>query len=84
NARSDRVSAFHHLFTNRYLWAALGLSAILQIAVVQLPFLNEPFSTIPLDAGDWLICIGLASVVLWADELKKVVQRRMSPVLSDS
>ena len=80
NARSDRQSAFHHLFTNRYLWAALGLSVILQVAVVQLSFLNKPFSTTPLGAHDWLICIGLASIVLWADEAKKLVQRQMRPV----
>ena len=30
NARSDRVSAFHHLFTNRLLWGAIALSLVLQ------------------------------------------------------
>ena len=43
NARSDRTSAFHHLFTNRLLWGAIALSAALQVAVVQLPFLNDAF-----------------------------------------
>jgi calcium-translocating P-type ATPase len=75
NARSDRTSAFHHLFTNRLLWGAIALSSALQIAVVQLPFLNEAFDTTPLAIGDWLICVGLASIVLWADELKKLVER---------
>ena len=37
NARSDRRSAFHRLFTNRLLWGAIALSALLQVAVVQLP-----------------------------------------------
>ena len=41
NARSDEVSAFHQLFTNWLLWAAVALSAGLQVAVVQLPFLND-------------------------------------------
>jgi P-type Ca2+ transporter type 2C len=76
NARSDRTSAFHRLFTNRYLWAAITLSALLQIAVVQLPFLNNAFGTMPLGGEEWLICLGLASVVLWADEAKKLIQRR--------
>ncbi|MGD9895080.1 MAG: HAD-IC family P-type ATPase, partial [Dehalococcoidia bacterium] len=75
NARSDRISAFHHLFTNRLLWGAIGLSAVLQVAVVQLPFLNDAFATTPLSIEDWLICVGLASVVLWADEAKKLVER---------
>jgi Ca2+-transporting ATPase len=77
NARSDRTSAFHRLFTNRYLWAAVTLSALLQIAVVQLPFLNNAFDTTPLAGEEWLICLGLASVVLWAAEAKKLIQRRL-------
>ena len=63
-------------FTNRLLWGAIALSALLQIAVVELPFLNDAFGTRPLGLSDWLVCIGLASIVLWADELKKLVERR--------
>ena len=77
NARSDRTSAFHRLFTNRLLWAAIALSALLQVAVVQLPFLNDPFGTAPLGLEEWLICIGLASVVLWAAEGRKLLERRL-------
>ena len=73
NARSDKVSAFHRLFTNRLLWAAVALSIVLQIAVVNVHFLNRAFGTTPLTPVDWLICIGLASIVLWADEAKKLV-----------
>jgi magnesium-transporting ATPase (P-type) len=76
NARSDRTSALRGLFTNRLLWGAIALSALLQIAVVELPFLNDAFGTRPLGLSDWLACIGLASIVLWADELKKLVERR--------
>ena len=53
---------------------ALGL---LQVAVVQLPFLNDAFGTTPLGLDDWLICLGLASVVLWADEAKKLLEHRL-------
>ena len=75
NARSDRTSAFHRLFTNRWLWGAIGLSLLLQIAVVQLPFLNDAFGTAPLGLTDWLVCVALASAVLWADEAKKLLER---------
>lgn len=75
NARSDRASAFRRLFTNRLLWAAVGLSAALQFAVVQLPVLNDAFGTTPLSSGEWLTCLALASVVLWATEVKKLVGR---------
>lgn len=75
NARSDRSSAFRHLFTNRWLWAAIALSAALQVAVVHVGFLNRAFDTVPMDAGDWALAVGLASLVLVADEAKKLVER---------
>jgi P-type Ca2+ transporter type 2C len=75
NARSDRTSAFRHLFTNRILWGAVALSCLLQVAVVEAPFLNDAFDTTPLGLDEWAICIALASAVLWAAEAKKAVKR---------
>ena len=77
NARSERTSAFHRLFTNRFLWGAVALSLALQVVVVQAPFLNDAFATTPLSAGEWLVCFGLASGVLWAVEAKKLAERRL-------
>jgi P-type Ca2+ transporter type 2C len=79
NSRSDRTSAFRGLFTNRWLWAAIALSLLLQILVVHVPLLNRAFGTTPLSAGDWALCTALASSVLWVDELKKLLGRRVSP-----
>jgi len=73
NARSDERSAFRGLFTNRWLWGALALSVLLQIAVVYLPFLQRAFGTVDLTLSDWLICLGVASTVLWMRELAKLV-----------
>ena len=47
NARSETTSAFRHMFTNRWLWAAIGLSVLLQIAVVNFGPLNAAFGTVP-------------------------------------
>ena len=77
NARSDRRSAFHNLFSNPLLWGAIALSALMQVIVVQVPFFNEPFGTAPLALEDWAVCLGLASFVLWAYEAKKALQRLM-------
>ena len=76
NARSDRVSAFRRLFANRWLWGAIAVSFALQLAVVHVSFLNDAFGTTPLSATDWLICVALASTVLWANEAKKLLDRR--------
>jgi P-type Ca2+ transporter type 2C len=77
NARSDDTSAFHRLFSNPWLWGAIALSALLQVAVVHVPVLNDAFGTTPLGLDEWLLCLGLASVVLWASEARKLVMRRV-------
>ena len=54
NARSETQTAFRGFFANGWLWAAIALSALLQVAVVQLPFLNTAFTTTPLSgASGW-------------------------------
>ena len=72
NARSDRTSAFKDMFTNPLLWGAIALSTILQVAAVQLGSLHEAFGTTSLSGSQWLICTGLASVVLFATEARKL------------
>lgn len=77
NARSETRSAFHRLFANGWLWAAIGVSALLQVAVVQLPLLNTAFTTTPLSAGQWLVCVAVSSGVLWVSELRKLILRAL-------
>jgi len=75
NARSDERSAFPDLFTNGWLWAAVGVSLLLQLAVVYTPFLQQAFSTVALEPRDWLVCAAVASSVLWLRELGKRFKR---------
>jgi len=79
NARSDETSVFAGLFTNRWLWAAVAVSLVLHIAVVYVPFLQQAFSTRPLSVRDWLMCLVVASSVLWIRELNKAVVRVYFP-----
>ncbi|HEU4698449.1 MAG TPA: cation-translocating P-type ATPase [Gemmatimonadales bacterium] len=74
-ARAGARSAFVGLFANRWLWAAIGLSVLLQLLVVYLPGLQRAFGTVPLTAGDWWRCTAVASTVLWLRELGRVLVR---------
>lgn len=75
NARSNTTSAFQGLFSNHWLWAAVALSAALQVAVVHVPFLNLAFGTVPLSMGQWTVCVAMASGVLWYSEGRKLLRR---------
>jgi magnesium-transporting ATPase (P-type) len=75
NARSETTSAFHGLFANKWLWGAIGLGVVLQVAVVEVSFLQVAFGTASMDPTHWTACVALGSVVLWYDELRKLVLR---------
>ncbi|MDC5698965.1 cation-translocating P-type ATPase [Intrasporangium calvum] len=83
NSRSDESSAFRHLTDNRWLWAAITLALALQVAVVTVPLLQTAFGTETLGLGQWLVCLAMASVVLWLEELSKLVRRRRRRHRSD-
>lgn len=84
NSRSDEASAFPVMLKNPWLIGAVGTSLLLHTAVIYVPFLRNAFSTVPLGPGDWLICIAVASAVLWLREAEKfvgrIVRSRTAPV----
>ncbi|KFI49568.1 cation-translocating P-type ATPase [Bifidobacterium biavatii] len=74
-SRSARQSAFVGLFSNKWLWGAIGISILLQVVVIYVPFLNDAFGTTPLGFTAWIECIGLAAIVLVASEIYKAIMR---------
>jgi len=77
NARAEHRSVFtRDLFTNGKLWAAIGAVLVLQVLAVHWDPVQDVFGTADLVAGDWLVAIGVASSILWLDELRKLVARR--------
>ena len=77
NARSGSQSAFRRLFVNGWLWGAIVLSVLLQVAVVHVEVLNIAFRTVPLEPEQWLVCLAMASGVLWYEELRKLAVRAL-------
>ena len=82
NARSGTTTAFRRTH-NRWLWGTVILAFGLQVAVVNVPVLNDAFGTEPMRLDQWLVSLALASAVLWVEEIRKVVLRRR-PTRDDS
>ncbi|MBN2517370.1 MAG: calcium-transporting P-type ATPase, PMR1-type [Candidatus Altiarchaeota archaeon] len=81
NARSVKQSLFKVGFLkNRYLLLTVGVSIILQVAVVYMPFLNSAFETTPLEIMDWVKILVLSMSVFVAVEIWKVIERRLEPL----
>jgi hypothetical protein len=54
---------------------SLDVAVVLQLAVVEVPFLQQAFGTSSLDVAHLAVAVALASVVLWVEEGAKLVRR---------
>jgi Ca2+-transporting ATPase len=78
NCQSASASALGlRIVRNRWLLGGLTLSVLLQALVLYKPPMNELFHTVPLPPASLLPLLGLASVVLWAEEARKLWVRVM-------
>jgi Ca2+-transporting ATPase len=79
NCRSFTESLFKiGVFTNKKLILATGISFLLQMAVVYVPFLQGVFKTEALGVFDWFLVIIVSSFPLWAMEVFKKVRKSIS------
>ena len=77
NCRSQTESLFKiGVFTNTKLLLANGISFLLQMMVVYVPFFRTVFKTESLPAFDWVMVIALSSLPLWAMEVLKAINKK--------
>ena len=63
------------LFTNRWVWLALGLVVAVQVAVVHVAALQGLFDTTALSATQWWTATGVALVPIAIAELRGRLRR---------
>ena len=64
------------VLSNRWMQRASGLSLALILVVMYVPFLNEPFNTVPLGIKEWGIVLPLAILPAIVAEITKYLLRR--------
>ncbi len=77
NCRSETRSALSFdLFRNPWMLGGLTLSILLQLLVIYWPPMNALFHTVPISGANFLVITAVASLVLWAEEVRKLFARR--------
>jgi Ca2+-transporting ATPase len=77
NTKSPNSSIFfEELFNNKWLLVATAVSILLQVLVINVPFLNQTFKTTPLSLADWAIAALIASSIIWINEVYKIFSLR--------
>ncbi len=75
--RSERASVFSiGVFSNKWMQLAALSSVVLLLAVIYIPFINDVFNVVPLDAREWACLLPLMLLPAVVDELSKLVARR--------
>ena len=77
NARSQRRSVFtSRLFTNGWLWAAVLICVLLQVAATSASLLRRVLHTVPPTASEWAVIAACSLAPVAIVELVKVASRR--------
>jgi len=83
--RSERESLFQlGIFSNPALLASVALTFGLQAAVIYWPPLQVIFKTTALSGVEILICLALSTIVFWAIELRKLIQKSQTTDVAPS
>lgn len=79
SSRSEHQSVFSMgLFSNKAMLRATGISLLMLLVVIYVPFLDPIFGTVFLGLKDWAILLPLALVPFVAGELFKAVYHRLA------
>jgi len=75
--RDETRTAFNlDVFGDRYQLLLYGLALLLTFLATEMGFLQRILGTISLSGSQWLVCIGVASSMLFVDEVIKWFMRR--------
>ena len=76
DVRSEHASLFHiGVFSNKAMNKAFLVGMVMQLAVLCVPPLQVIFSTVPMDAAEWAVVLGLAVTPVVVCEFVKAVKR---------
>lgn len=77
NVKSHQTIFSKSLFNNKYLWMSAAAGAIIQLAIINIPFLSNIFKLVPLDMSHAFIALGLAFSTIIIVEIYKFIKRCM-------
>ncbi len=67
------------LFANARLLQTSAISLIAIVLCAELDLFNRLLDTTGLTVEQWVLCIAVASIVVWASEIEKLIKRRRAP-----
>lgn len=77
--RSSKISIFKtSLSSNKWIWIGIAAQVFILSFLVYVPFLQVLFGTTALGLMDWMFLASLATAVIFAEEIRKWLARRLT------
>jgi Ca2+-transporting ATPase len=78
-SRTSKASLFKtSVKSNKWIWLGIALQVSIISAMVYIPILQEFFGTTGLGLMDWLFLASIALVVVVAEEIRKLISRKLA------
>jgi sodium/potassium-transporting ATPase subunit alpha len=74
--KTRKLSLFQQGMRNRVLWLGLFVETLVAVLLIYVPFLQDVFNTLDLDAIYWLSPLPFAFLIFGYDEIRKAILRR--------
>lgn len=75
NVKSHHSVFSKQIFNNKYLWGAAAVGVLLQVLIINVPFLSDIFKLVPLDPMHALEAIGISALTVVFVEIYKLIKR---------
>jgi len=76
NCRSLDRSIFKiNFFSNKFLFVSMTAAMFAHLAVLHVGFLQKVFKTVPLDLEQWIVIVGIGSLVIIGGEIDKIINQ---------
>jgi len=75
NVRSKDRSIFKVPLNNKFLIASFVLVSVLQFVAIETNFGNRVLHTTDLNFGQWMLALGVSTLIIWVEEVRKLFAR---------
>lgn len=77
--RTSRVSVFKtSVKSNKWIWVGITFQLAIISSIIYVPFLQGAFQTTSIDLVDWIYLALIALLVIFIEEIRKAIARRLS------
>lgn len=80
-SRTNKLSVFKtKLMSNKWIWVGIASQLSILSIIIYIPYVQNVFGTTGIGLIDWVFLFSLAGILIFAEEMRKLLARRFSHI----